>query len=66
MVSQAVRERHPEVEWRKMIGMRSVLVHHYWEIDMEVVLNVLLNDLPILKPQIEAILKELGDQPAAR
>ncbi|MFH0939245.1 MAG: HepT-like ribonuclease domain-containing protein [Planctomycetota bacterium] len=41
-----------------IVGMRHILVHDYFEIDKEVVVAVLEKDIPILKPQIEAILAE--------
>lgn len=43
-----------------MIGMRNVLTHNYFEIDLDVVWLVIECELPKLKPQIEAILKELS------
>jgi uncharacterized protein with HEPN domain len=41
--------------------MRHILVHSYFDIDLEAVKVVLERDLPVLKPQIEAILRELEE-----
>ena len=36
----------PEIPWSDIIGMRHVLVHHYFEIDTEIVWSVIERDLP--------------------
>ncbi len=43
-----------------MIGMRNILTHSYFEIDLDVVWSVVERDLPNLKQHIEAILKALS------
>ena len=58
-LSQRLKAKHPEVPWDEIVGMRHVLVHNYFEIDLGAVSVVLDKDLPVLKPQIEAILAEL-------
>lgn len=52
----------PEIEWPKIIGMRNVLVHGYFEIDTEVVWEAASRDAPALKPRIERLLKRLKEQ----
>jgi uncharacterized protein with HEPN domain len=56
-----IRETHPEVPWAKIIGMRHILVHHYFEIDLPVVWNAVERELPNLKRQVAAIIKEFGE-----
>jgi len=62
-VTEGLRSRHPEVPWPKIIGMRHILVHSYFEMDLEAVRGVVTRDLSSLKTQISAILAELsGDR----
>ena len=62
-VTEGLRSLHPEVPWPKIIGMRHILVHSYFEIDLEAVRGVVTRDLSSLKTQISAILAELsGDE----
>jgi uncharacterized protein with HEPN domain len=58
-ISESLREKHPEVAWGGMIGMRHVLVHGYFETNTNIVWKAVERDLPILKPQIEEMLKKL-------
>lgn len=58
-LSEELRAQHPEVPWSKIIGMRHILVHDYFDIDLDIVKAVLETDLPVLKPQILAILEKL-------
>ncbi len=55
-LSEDLRAKHPEVPWDKMIGMRHVLVHGYFQVDLDVVWAVLEKDLGPLKNQVEIIL----------
>jgi len=59
-ISEELQEKHPEVAWGGMIGMRHVLVHGYFETNTSIVWKAVERDLPVLKPQIEAILEELN------
>jgi uncharacterized protein with HEPN domain len=57
-LSDEFRGRYPETPWSAILGMRNILVHHYFEIDKEVVWSVVEKELPGLKAQIQAILVE--------
>jgi len=52
-----LKEKTTSVPWGKIIGMRHILVHGYFEIDTEVVWNVVTRDLNELKREILNILQ---------
>ncbi len=58
-VSLALQHAHPEVPWAQIVGMRNIVVHHYFGIDAQAVWQVVEKDLPPLKSKIEAILPHL-------
>ncbi|MEJ5349030.1 MAG: DUF86 domain-containing protein [Desulfosoma sp.] len=57
-----VRALAPDIEWTKMIGMRNVLVHGYFEIDTEIVWQAASRDAPALRPHVEGLLRQLEGQ----
>jgi uncharacterized protein with HEPN domain len=59
-LSDDFRGRHPEIPWSDVIGMRNVLAHRYFGIDVGLVWDAVERGLPDLKRKVEAILRELG------
>jgi uncharacterized protein with HEPN domain len=58
-LSDRFRSDHPEIPWSQIIGMRHILVHHYFEIDLPLVWSVVERDLPNLKGKIASLLQQL-------
>ena len=53
--------KHPEIPLAKIYGTRNRLTHAYEEVDMEIVWNLVLIDVPALLPKIGAALDEFKD-----
>lgn len=58
-VTGELRDAHPELPWRQMVAMRNVLVHGYFDVDVDLVWSVVENDLPKIATQIRAIVDSL-------
>jgi uncharacterized protein with HEPN domain len=58
-LSDSLKEKHPEMDWRNISGFRNVVVHEYLSIDVKRIWDIVEQDLPVLQEQIEAILREL-------
>ena len=50
------QREYPNLPWPKMVGMRNVLVHNYFNIDLDIVWQVVESELPALKEKIGRIL----------
>ena len=62
MLPEEVRALAPGVEWSRIIGMRNVLVHGYFAIDLDIVWEAASRDAPDLRPAVERLLKRLEEQ----
>ena len=60
-LSDAFRDRHTEIPWRAIIGMRHHLVHGYFDVDPDVVWSAIADRIPEFKAQVEAALAADGE-----
>lgn len=58
-VSEELQERFGDIEWRKIVGLRNILVHEYFGVISRVVWGIIKSDIPDLKTKIENILNQL-------
>jgi uncharacterized protein with HEPN domain len=59
-LSPDLRSRHSDIPWRRIAGLRDVLIHDYMGVRLAAVWEVTQTDLPVLKKQIRNILQESG------
>jgi uncharacterized protein with HEPN domain len=50
------RAQHSHIEWRAIARMRDLLIHHYFGVDYQIVWDVIINQVPSLKDEIESLL----------
>lgn len=67
IVGEAVRslsveltQQHSEVPWSQIVGLRNRVVHEYFDIDLDIVIDIVTTDLPGFQAQIEGILQTLN------
>ena len=58
MLTAEFKAAHPETPWKMVKGMRNYIVHEYFQIDNQVVWDVVTNELPTLHQQITQYLAE--------
>lgn len=55
-VSAEFRAKHPDIPWLKIAGLRNVLAHEYFGVNLIRVWGTVQKDLPVLKEQLKKIL----------
>jgi len=58
-LSSALKDSHPEIDWRDIAGFRNILVHAYLGISLNLVWQVVESDIPILRQKITTILQDM-------
>lgn len=61
-LSPSIKAKHPEIPWREIAGMRDNVIHRYFEINWQIVWDVMTTEIPVLEPKISDILRELDIQ----
>lgn len=57
-LSDEFKSSHTDIDWRDVISMRNILVHDYYNVDFDILWNVLQEDLPSFR---ELIIKYLNE-----
>lgn len=67
LVSEETKALHPDIEWRRIAGMRNSVIHRYFNIDLVIVWEVVSHDVDILITQLDALLEhnDTEDQDSA-
>lgn len=59
-IPASLRNKHPNIPWKKMAGIRDKLIHEYFGVDIEILWKVAKDEIPPLKSSIENVLKSLS------
>lgn len=57
-ISDEYKKKNLTVPWNQIIGLRNRIVHDYGNVDVSVVYNTLIYDIPYLKKSLEKIIEQ--------
>lgn len=63
-IPEEMRQRHPGVAWREAIGLRNLLIHEYFGVDLGVLWETARDDLPLLRAAVERAIASEGESNA--
>lgn len=59
LTDKALLSLYPMIDWKGVMGMRDIIAHHYFDIDADVVFDVIKKEIPPLKDIIQEIIKKI-------
>ncbi|MFH1617975.1 MAG: DUF86 domain-containing protein [Candidatus Margulisiibacteriota bacterium] len=57
---QEVKDKYPDIPWKNIAGMRDILIHEYFGVNLERTWKTLKEDLPIFKEKLTKIKNDLS------
>lgn len=57
-VPETVRADYPDIPWRRIVGLRNMLIHVYFQVDLSIIWQIITVNLPETKEQLEEMLKK--------
>jgi uncharacterized protein with HEPN domain len=57
-IPQEIRQKNSQIEWRKIAGMRDMMIHGYFSVNYRIVWDMVINKIPVLKQDIEKLLND--------
>jgi len=53
-----IKRAHKDIEWKKVAGVRDILIHEYFGVNLPIVWDIVINKIPELKESVKQILNE--------
>jgi len=57
-IPEGIRGQHPDIDWKKIAGLRDILIHNYFGIDLELIWDIVENKLAPLEERVTQMLSE--------
>lgn len=61
-VSEDLRNEYPQIPWRQMIGLRNRMIHAYFNVNLQIVWEIVQGDIPDLKRETNRILDNISKE----
>ena len=56
-LSEDIRNDYPHIPWRHMIGLRNRMIHAYFDVNLQIIWEIIQGDIPNLKKDIKYVLE---------
>lgn len=57
-IPKKLREKYPDIDWQAMVGLRNIIAHEYFGVDLDIIWKTIKKKLPELKKQLEKVINE--------
>jgi uncharacterized protein with HEPN domain len=62
-IPMKMRDRHPEIDWRKIAGLRDIIAHTYFQIEPEIIWDIVQTKLIPLQASVQQLLSRNLETP---
>ncbi len=60
-IPDSIRDVYPNIAWQEIAGMRNRVTHVYFNVDINIIWDVVQSELPSFQAQIQQILEEISE-----
>lgn len=57
-IPEKIRNKYPQIDWRKIIALRNIIIHVYFKLDINIIWDLAKNKIPELLKSMKQILNE--------
>ena len=61
-ISNNIKTKSENIEWREIIGLRNILIHEYFGIDVDLIWEIIRKDIPKLKDSVKSQLVNIEEK----
>lgn len=61
-ISDSIKDQNPDIPWEQVAGLRNLLIHEYFRVDMAAIWETQKNDLPPFKNRVNQLLHQLQNE----
>ncbi len=54
-IPEEIKNKYPNIEWHRIIGLRNIIIHDYTSVDLEIIWDLIENKLSVLEHQVREI-----------
>ena len=55
-IPEEIKNKHPDIYWKGMTGLRNRIIHAYFDVDLDIIWKIIKDELPILDEKIKKII----------
>ena len=57
-IPEEIKNNYPDIEWYNIIGLRNILIHDYFRVDLEIIWDIVENKLSLLEKQVKEMYQD--------
>ncbi len=59
-IPESIKQQYSQIPWKRIIGLRNIVIHEYFGVDLENIWKIVTENIPETKPQIMEMFEEIN------